>query len=60
MVQTDTQRQLPDITESGLFFIVVLSRSDGKIEIVTCEEKAKARIKSTPAQYTGWHYVLVE
>ena len=53
-------RILPPVTDTGLFYIVVLYRNDGRAEVVTCEEKAETRINLNPGQYLKWEYVLVE
>lgn len=53
-------RVLPPVTDQGLYYLVMLFRTDGEIEVVTCEEKADSRINLNPGQYSGWEYVLVE
>jgi hypothetical protein len=53
-------RVLPPVTDTGLYYLVMLFRTDGKIEVVTCEEKAGTRINLNPGQYLRWEYVLVE
>jgi hypothetical protein len=54
------KRNLPPLTDQGLFYIVVLHRTDGGVKVVTCEEKAETIINLNPGQYTRWEYVLVE
>jgi len=53
-------RILPPVTDQGLYYLVMLFRADGKIEVVTCEEKADRKINLNPGQYLKWEYVLVE